>query len=255
MSDAGRTTAGTTTDLAVPQSALVIVAHPDDAEFQAGATLSKWSRGGTVVHHLVLTDGSKGTWDPAADQAELIERRGQEQRDAARELGATGEVVLLGVVDGELRVDHETRGRVAEVIRRLRPTVILGHDPWKRYRLHPDHRRAGELCVEGIVAARDPFFHPEQLERGLTPHRPDALLLFEPDEVDHVERVDEADLDAKLRALEAHRSQMETTHFYRVGQGDPIEEFRARERRSLVEGGALVGAELGEVFHLIVDQL
>ena len=50
-------------NLPVPERALVIVAHPDDAEFQAGATLAKWARQGCEVHHLVLTDGSKGTWD------------------------------------------------------------------------------------------------------------------------------------------------------------------------------------------------
>lgn len=237
-----------TADLPTPGVALVIVAHPDDAEFQAGATLAKWARNGTEVHHLVLTDGSKGTWDPSVDQAALVERRLGEQRDAARELGATGTATFFGEVDGELTPSVELRGRVAEVIRRVRPDVVLGHDPWKRHRLHPDHRAAGQLCVDGIVAARDPFFHPEQLVDGLTPHRPDALLLFEPDEVNHVEQVESVDIDAKLAALEAHRSQMETTHFYRVGDGDPLEEFRARERDRLGEPAA-------ECYFLIVDQL
>ena len=66
---------------------------------------------------------------------------------------------------------------------------------------------------------------------------------------------DEHARSAKLRALEAHRSQMETTHFYRVGDGDPLDEFRSRERRRLGAAGALVGAPLGEAYHLIVDQL
>jgi LmbE family N-acetylglucosaminyl deacetylase len=233
-----------TLDLDVPERALVIVAHPDDAEFQAGATLAKWSRRGSTVHHLVLTDGSKGTWDAHVDQAALVLRRQQEQRDAARALGATGEVVFLGEVDGELGTGTELRGRVAEVIRRLRPNVVLGHDPWKRYRLHPDHHAAGRLCVDGIVAARDPFFHPEQLRDGLAPHRPDALLLFEADVDDHAEVVDEADV-----------SQMETTHFYRVGEGDALAGFRRRERERLEAGGAWAGVPLAERYHLIVDQL
>lgn len=244
-----------TVDLPTPSSALAIAAHPDDAEFLAGATLAKWAAAGTVVHHLILTDGSKGTWDPDADVPALVERRQREQRDAAIQLGATGEVVFLGIVDGELAADVANRALVAEVIRRLRPGVVLGHDPWKRYRLHPDHHAAGRLCVDGIVAARDPFFHPEQLRAGLDPHRPEALLLFEPDEVNHVEVVAEEHLDAKLRALEAHISQMETTHFYRTGDGDPLQAFRDRERRRLVEGGAYVGAALGEPYHLVVDQL
>lgn len=244
-----------TTDLTTPASALVIVAHPDDAEFQAGATLAKWSRGGAIVHHLVLTDGSKGTWDADVDQDALVRRRQHEQRDAALALGATGECLFLGETDGELGAGTELRGRVAEVIRRLRPEVILGHDPWKRYRLHPDHHAAGRLCVDGIVAARDPFFHPEQLRAGLQPHRPAALLLFEADEDNHTETVEEVDLIKRLAALEAHVSQMETTHFYRVGDGDPLDAFRRRERDRLESAGTTTGVPLAERYHLIIDQL
>lgn len=244
-----------TTDLPPPDVALVIAAHPDDAEFGVGATFAKWAESATVLHHLVLTDGSKGTWDPAVDQVALIATRREEQRAAARALGSTGACHFLDRVDGELVASTTNRGRVAEVIRRLRPDVVIGHDPWKRYRLHPDHRAAGRLCVEGVVAARDPFFHPEQLVDGLEPHRPDALLLFEADEVNHVETLEQRHLAARIEALEAHRSQMATTHFYRAGEGDPLEEFRRREARRLRDMGDLVGARLGEAFHIVVDQL
>ena len=67
---------------------------------------------------------------------------------------------------------------MARVIRELKPEVILGHDPWRRYRLHPDHRNAGFLAVEGIVAARDPHFYPEL---GLTHWRPSAGDISSPD--------------------------------------------------------------------------
>lgn len=250
MSDAGPSTV----DLPVPASALVIVAHPDDAEFQAGATLAKWAREGCVVHHLVLTDGSRGTWDRTIDQGELVQRRKQEQRVAATVLGATG-VVFFNSVDGELTATVNVRAKVASVIRRLRPEVVVGHDPWKRYRLHPDHQAAGKLCVDGIVAARDPFYHPEQLIDGVTEHRPDALLLFEPDEANHAESVSETDLELKLAALEAHESQMQSTHFYQVGEGDPLERFRARQRARLEDAGRWADVALAERFHLIVEGL
>jgi LmbE family N-acetylglucosaminyl deacetylase len=243
-----------TRDLPTPSSALVIAAHPDDAEFGCGATLAKWARAGSHVTHLVLTDGSKGTWDAAADVGALVTRRRDEQRAAATQLGG-GDVVFLDQVDGELSTGPDVRARVSAVIRQVRPAVVLGHDPWKRYRLHPDHAAAGRLCVEGIVAARDPFFHPEQLSEGLRPHRPEALLLFEADEADHAEEVDEADLAARIAALEAHVSQMETTHFYRVGDGDPLEGFRAREREQLESVGRWAGVPLAEAFHLITAEL
>ncbi len=247
-----------TVDLTAPASALVIVAHPDDAEFQAGATLAKWARAGAVLHHLVLTDGSKGTWDPDEDPAELVAARHAEQRAAAATLGAGGPV-FLDLVDGELDVTTEIRAEVAEVIRRLRPQVVIGHDPWKRYRLHPDHQAAGRLCVEGIVAARDPGFHRDQLDRGLSPHRPDALLLFEPDVANHAESVDEECHLIRLRALECFASQIATTHLYKVDSeppgADPLDEWRRRERERLEVAGSWAGTGLAEPFRLIVDQL
>ena len=240
-----------TTDLPTPRRALAIAAHPDDIEFGCGATLAKWAAAGCEITHLVCTDGSKGTWDPSSDLEALVVRRQAEQRAASVALGGTGDVVFLGRVDGELEADLAARSEVAQAIRTTRPDVVLGHDPWKRYRLHPDHRAAGLLCIEGIVAARDPHFFPEH---GLAPHRPDAILLFEADEVNHVEVVGAIELAARCTALEAHESQMETTHFYRLAEGDPLKEFRARETAILTEAGALVGAELGEAFHLM-DEL
>jgi LmbE family N-acetylglucosaminyl deacetylase len=237
--------------LPTPGAALAIGAHPDDVEFGCGATLARWARAGCVVNHLVCTDGSKGTWDPDADLAALVALRQTEQRAASRALGGTGEVVFLGWPDGELDSGIRQRWQVAYWIRRLRPDVVLGHDPWKRYRLHPDHRHAGFLTVDGVVAARDPHFFPEQ---ALPHHRPSALLLFEADEPDHVEEVDEPDIAAKLAALEAHASQLRST--MHVDADDPeaeaqLDAFRQRVRDRLAEHGALGGVDRGEAFKAI----
>ncbi|MCU1388636.1 MAG: hypothetical protein JWL72_1974, partial [Ilumatobacteraceae bacterium] len=159
-----------TTNLPTPEVALAIGAHPDDVEFGAGGTLAKWAADGCIVHHLVLTDGSKGTWNADADIAALRVARQAEQREAAARLSADspdiGTVTFLGQIDGELDSSLAMRGEVARCIRTVRPDVVLGHDPWKRYRLHPDHRHAGLLACEGIVASRDPHFFREH---GLAP--------------------------------------------------------------------------------------
>jgi LmbE family N-acetylglucosaminyl deacetylase len=235
-------------DLPVPESALAIGAHPDDVEFGAGATLAKWAAAGCDVHHLVCTDGSKGSWDPRQDIAELVATREQEQRAAAAALGATGQVVFLGWPDGELDSSVRQRWQVAYWIRRLEPAVVLGHDPWKRYRLHPDHRHAGLLAVEGIVAARDPHFFPEQ---ELAHHRPDVLLLWEADEPDHVEAVTEEHVDAKLAALRAHESQFRSTmgvHLDHPSADEQWAAFGQRIRDRLSEWGRFGGCDLGEGF-------
>lgn len=142
------TMAVASTNLATPASALAVGAHPDDIDFGCGATLAKWAADGCVVNLLVCTDGSKGTWDPDADEVELVATRQNEQRAAAAALGATGEVGFLGYVDGELDSSLEQRAQVAWWIRKTKPSVVLGHDPWKRYRLHPDHRHAGLLVTD-----------------------------------------------------------------------------------------------------------
>jgi LmbE family N-acetylglucosaminyl deacetylase len=236
-----------TTNLDTPASALAIAAHPDDVEFQCGATLAKWAAAGCVVHHLVLTDGSKGTWDTDAVIAALVVRREVEQRAAAKALGATGRVVLLGAVDGELEATLDRRSEVARWIRVLRPEVVLGHDPWKRYRLHPDHRHAGWLTVDGVVAARDPHFFPGH---GGPHHRPRTLLLFEADEPDHVEDVT-GFADTKVAALLEHRSQFETTMGI-DGTGARADAqraaFRTRIETELAEGGRPAGFARGEAF-------
>lgn len=238
-----------TVDLPVPRVALAIGAHPDDVEFGAGATLAKWAAAGCVVHHLVCTDGSKGTWDANADTGALVARRQVEQREAARRLAGdrAGEVVFLGYVDGELDSGLTARSRVARVIRELRPDVVLGHDPWKRYRLHPDHRHAGLLACDGVVAARDPHFFPEH---GIAHHRPERILLWEADVVHHVEDVT-GWVDHKLAALEAHVSQFEST-MKAVDDGQ-LEGFRARIRDRLAGLGAPHGLGAAEAFASITD--
>ena len=231
-------------DLATPGRALAIAAHPDDIEFGCGATLAKWSAAGCAVSHLICTDGSKGTWDADADTAALVVTRQEEQRSAAHALGATGEVVFLGRVDGELEANRTTCSEVARWIRVLRPDVVLGHDPWKRYRLHPDHRAAGFLTVDAIVAARDPHFFREH---GVAHHRPRALLLFEADAPDHAEDAAEF-AGAKVAALLAHESQFETTMKIGPDQSDRSaattverDAFRQRIEDELAEAAQWAG--------------
>jgi LmbE family N-acetylglucosaminyl deacetylase len=241
-----------TIDLPVPDRALAVVAHPDDAEFNCGATLAKWSAAGAVVGLLLCSDGSKGTWDEQMTAAELIPRRQAEQRAAADALGLTGEIVFAGWVDGELEADLDRRSAVARTIRRLRPDIVLAHDPWQRWRLHPDHRAAGFLACDGIVGARDPHFFPEH---AVAHHRPATLLLFESDEPDHLEDVT-GHGQAKIDALLAHESQFETTMGIgddRARADDERAAFRDRILAELADTGAPHGLAQAEAFKRIDD--
>lgn len=233
-------------DISVPRRALAIGAHPDDIEFGCGATLAKWAAQGCEVHLCVLTDGSKGTWDADADITELVATRQAEQRAAARVLGAH-EVHFLHRVDGELAGDRADIEAVCAVIRTTRPDVVFTHDPWKRYRLHPDHHRAGSLVIEAIVAARDPHFFRAQ---GLERHRPDLLLLFEAELEDHREFVD-ATFDQKVAALLEHHSQFVSTHGITDSSADDDTERFTVRLRERAERAAGEPGRLAEGFKLV----
>ena len=174
--------------------------------------------------------------------------RQHEQRRAAALLGG-GDVVFLGRTDGELRNGVAEQRDVSRWIRRVRPDVILGHDPWRRYRLHPDHRHAGFIVTDAVVAARDPHFFPDQ---GLAPHRPSALLLWEADEANHVEDVC-GHTEAKIAALLAHESQFESTMGIDPSAPPEVDAFARRVHAQLGEHGALGGIAQGESFHLVTD--
>jgi LmbE family N-acetylglucosaminyl deacetylase len=122
--------------------------------------------------------------------------------------------------------------------------VVIGHDPWRARRLHPDHERAGRLTIESIVAARDPHFFPEQ---DLVPHRPATVLLFEPAIVDHVERVD-THVDAKIAALLAHRSQWRSTMGIDAESEGQLRDFEQRIRDEARTAGTRAGVRAAEAF-------
>lgn len=236
-------------DLPTPSSVLAIGAHPDDIEFECGGSLAKWGGSGASIHFLVCTDGSKGTWDVDADTDALIARRRTEAAAAASRIHPNATVHFLEAIDGELTNTVEQRGAVARIIRQTTPDIVLGHDPWRRWRMHPDHRAAGFLTVDAVVAARDPHYHREHMAEGLQHHRPSSLLLFESEEPDHVEAIEQVHLDAKVRALLAHESQFETT--MAIDEDDDGHQAQAFAERTLAEArghGRLAGVGLGEAF-------
>jgi LmbE family N-acetylglucosaminyl deacetylase len=187
--------------------ALALGAHPDDVELQAGGTLAGWAARGVHVELACFTAGEKGSADPATDPAELARLRRAEALAAARTLAAAVPVHFLGATDGELEVTMALRLAVARLVRTVRPDVVVGHDPWRRWLLHPDHRAAGLLTVDGVVAARDPLYAPGLAAEGLAAHRPHTVLLFGTDLPDELVDVT-ATIDAKLAALRAHASQL-----------------------------------------------
>ena len=185
----------------------------------SSAPAARWPSGpaaGCVVHHLVCTDGSKGTWDPSTPTSPaLVARRQDEQREAARRLAGdrAGEVRFLGHVDGDLdeRSGDGLRGGPghprAAARRRARPRPVEALPAAPR----PPPRRLARVRRH----RRRP--RPALLPASTASPRiaPTALLLWEADEPNHVEDVTD------VRRPQARRA---------GGPREPVRDDDARRR-------------------------
>jgi LmbE family N-acetylglucosaminyl deacetylase len=207
-------------------SALVLFAHPDDAEFSCGGTVARWSRDGCEVHYVCITDGSAGSNDPGTTRDAMREVRTRELQAAADVLGVAS-VTFLGELDGFLEVTPATRRKVTREVRRLRPEVILAPDPsrlWygNSYVNHADHKAAGALALSAVMPdAPTRVLFQELEEEGIQPFEVPNLYLVA-DEPDTFVDITET-FDVKIKALLAHASQV----------GPDVEERVAERARAL----------------------
>ena len=192
-------------------SAMVLFAHPDDAEFMCAGTVARWTQEGCDVHYVVATDGSAGSNEPGTTREAMRPIREREQRAAADVLGVTS-VTFLGELDGLLEVNPDTRRKVCREVRRLRPDVIVAPDPSRLwygdgYVNHSDHKAAGELALSAIMPDAPTRVMFQELEaEGLEPYEVPNLYLSvgEPEVfVDITETI-----ETKLAALACHASQL-----------------------------------------------
>jgi len=221
-----------------PKVVLAVGAHPDDVEFTSAGTLIRWVQQGCTVYYVVCTAGDKGTKDFGVSPETLTAMREAEQREAARRVGVKSATFLRGW-DGEFEPSLENRERITRIIRQLRPDVLMVHDPWRRYQLHPDHRAVGICTLDAMVAARDHLYFPQLYQEGLMPHTVPEILLYATDDANAWVDVSET-FAGKLYALRAHESQ--------VGHMANLEEMLLDRARLI---GQAHGLGLAEEFHRI----
>lgn len=192
-------------------TALVVVAHPDDVEFNFGGTVALMVGEGWQVVYVIVTRGDKGSADPAITPLQLAQTREAEQRAAAEFIGAAG-VEFLGYEDGGLEPNLAVRCDIAREIRRHRPRRLLITDPSElfsaRYIQHPDHIATAQAALAATFAARDRMTFPELLAEGLEPHGVAEVYIEtrrEPDLYVDVTQV----IETKKQALRLHTSQIE----------------------------------------------
>jgi LmbE family N-acetylglucosaminyl deacetylase len=227
-------------------SALVMFAHPDDAEFMCGGTIAKWTRAGCEVHYVVCTDGSAGSNEPGANRADVAPIREREQRAAAEVLGVAS-VTFLGQTDGLLEVTPETRKLVTREVRRLRPEVLVAPDPsrlWsgQGYINHWDHKQAGLLALTAVMPDAPTRVMFQELEdEGIEPYEVPNLWLVtnEPDTyVDITETI-----DTKIAALAQHVSE----------EGEAAAPWVRERARTVGEEAGVEYAEAFKAFRFVDD--
>ena len=196
----------------IPESAMAIVAHPDDIEFSCAGTLAKWAKAGARISLVLCTSGDVGIDEPGMTRERAMEIREAEQKDAASIIGAE-EVIFLREPDGMLQATLELRKRLVREIRRFRPEVVISGDPtivWAGddYINHPDHRAAATAALDAVFpAAGQPNLFEDLAEEGLQAHKPRKVYVTTWSEGDTYINVEET-IDQKIAALRAHRSQM-----------------------------------------------
>jgi LmbE family N-acetylglucosaminyl deacetylase len=191
---------------------LVVMAHPDDAEFGCGGTIAKWASAGKEINYLLCTSGDKGSSDPEMLPMKLAQLRREEQRNAAHALGAR-DVEFLTYEDGTLQNTLQLRRDIAREIRRFKPDAVICQDPTmrfggNRYLNHPDHRAAGDACLDAIYpSARDLHVFPELLVEGLQPHKVREVFMSTMQNPDIWIDISEC-FERKLEGLRQHASQV-----------------------------------------------
>ena len=224
-----------------PGKALVIVAHPDDAEFLCGATVARWCAEGWEVNYLLTTSGDMGSRDPSMTREQLKRIREREQRAAASVLGVR-DCIFLGYPDGFVENTAELREKIARVIKQLKPDLAVTWNPFRTSFTHRDHRLTGEAALDALYPlARNPLGFPEHFDEGLEPHRVNEVLLAGSEQPDYY--VDVTDyFETKIKALRRHKSQ--------IGQAN-LRELRKRLRQRMEEVGREAGYRLAESFRRI----
>ncbi len=233
----------------IPESAMAIVAHPDDIEFSCAGTMARWAREGARISYVLCTSGDVGIAEPGMTRAKAAEIREAEAR-AAAEIAGAREIIFLHERDGLLQPTLELRKKLVREIRRFKPEVVVTSDPTvvlasADYINHPDHRAAATAAIDAVFpASGQPNLFEELADEGLKAFKPRKVYVTSWDRGDLFIDITDT-IDVKVEALKAHTSQM--------NGWDPAEEIKKRSAE-VAKGKEMAYAESFRVVTLENDE-
>lgn len=221
----------------MPLDLLAIAAHRDDAELTCGGTLIRAVDAGRTVGVLDLTQGEMGTRGSAAIRAAEAEAAAKVMGLSVRE--------NLALPDAGIRNDDETRARLVQVLRRLKPRVVIA--PAERSR-HPDHRLATALIRDACFLAGLAKYAPGDSPAA----RPFKLLHVITYREDHVKPTFVVDIseqfERKMAAVRCYGSQFDEA--IQAGEVYPNgESLYDIVTHQAAHYGTLIRARYGEPFY------
>jgi LmbE family N-acetylglucosaminyl deacetylase len=231
--------------MASPIRVLALHAHPDDLEFQCAGTLALLREAGCAVTMATMTPGDCGSAEHDAEAIAAIRR--EEARAAAALIGA--DYICLEFRDLAIFNDDESRRRVTEAVRRVRPDLVLTAPPVDYL---CDHEMTSLLVRDACFGAPLPNFATRQWE----PAPPLARIphLYFADPIEGIDRdgspvpagfiVDVARVFAlKRQMLACHASQRNW-----LLRQHGIDEYLESQAQWGTRRGAEIGVAQGEAF-------
>ena len=228
------------------KTAMVVTAHPDDAEWSCSGSVAKWTREGWDVIYVLCTDGSKGSEDRKISEKKLVSIREEEQRKAGEILGLKA-VEFLGYPDGYLEPTLDLRKDISREIRKYKPSILITTNPTRDllgrgYIGHPDHFAAGEATLSAVFpSARDHLTFPELIKEGYEPHKVKEVWInmFNAGNNDHLffNPIEKQDLEKAIKALLAHKSQ--------ISDSKRAKEYMTSRRKEI---GKMCNSKFAETF-------
>jgi LmbE family N-acetylglucosaminyl deacetylase len=219
------------------QTALVLVAHPDDPEYGMAAAVAEWTAEGRDVHYVLATRGEAGIAGLAPAASGPL--RVTEQEHACARVGVS-DLVFLDHPDGRIESGLALRREFARHIRRVRPEVVLTlnhRDEWGPGRWNSaDHRAVGRCVLDAVSDADNEWIFPELLAEDLPRHKVRHVAVMSPHPT-HAQPVSQASIASAIASLAEHRE------YLKALSAAPVED-QARAQVEMVTAGGSVRFEL-----------